>query len=103
MVTVTALKYEDIRPASNWIYLHGELDRINGHDLCKLEGIDLPPKDEDFGIHDVSVKIDSETYPGKLFLWKRRSPYWAGLVVSVNDLEYMADAQAKFDRREEDI
>ena len=101
-MTVFAMKYGSTEPISSFVYLHGLLDELNKCDFCKVDGLDYPPKEEDYGIHDVTVVLENVTCPGKLFLWKRRSS-WAGLVVSADDPEYLADAQKKFDRREEDI
>lgn len=87
---------------SECIYLHGMFESMNKSDFCVVEGLVLPPTDEEYGIHDVTVIINELQYPGKLYLWKRAN-LWAGLVVSVDDPEYMEDAEKKYNNKEEDI
>lgn len=85
---------------SEWIYLHGMFETLNKSDFCVVEGLSLPPTDEAYGIHDVTVIINELQYPGKLYLWKRNNT-WAGLVVSVDDPDYIDDAETKYNAREE--
>ena len=104
MITIRANKYNGFMSNSSWIYLHGQLEEINGFDLCRVEGLELPPKEEDFGIHDVITIIDGLEYPSKLYLWKRRySCSWAGLVVGIYDTEGIREAEKMFNKKSEDV
>lgn len=104
------------------VYLHGELERLNGFDLVKTEkDITIP-----FGIHKVRVNINGTEHDAKLFIWDSRSknkikedtereqfciqkgipyenPRWAyqhGLIVKCGDKLAMFDAWLKYKRRE---
>ena len=102
MITIHANTYNRCTSISDWIYLHGKLEEINGFDLCRVEGLALPPKEEDFGIHFVTTIINGIDYPSKLYLWKRHNS-WAGLVVGILDTEGMREAEELFNKKSEDV
>lgn len=84
-------------PVTSWIYLHGELEDINGYDLVYIEE-DLPVVD---GIFDCIVTIDDKPYPAKFFFWKCECTGHKGLIAGVTDDEGLAWAKEKFDEKPE--
>lgn len=92
-------KYKDYNNTP-WIYLDGELDRINGYDLCYVE--EVPTQD---GIYDCEVDINGKLYSAKLYYWHSKysdgqySPRCIGYVSEINDEFSNAVAQLKYDTK----
>ncbi len=92
-------KYKDYNNTP-WIYLDGELDRINGYDLCHVE--EVPNQD---GIYDCEVDINGKLYSAKLYYWHSKyldgqySSRYIGYVSEINDTFSNAVAQLKYDTK----
>lgn len=86
-------------PVTNFVYLHGTLQKIHcGYDLCYVDN--LPNED---GVYDCKViKTENETIDAKLFIWYCEwKGVFHGLIVDINDHEFMQDAERKFAERKE--
>ena len=107
------------------IYCHGELQYLIGYDICYIpintESVDKIWKDFQssndrnqltldkfklynlpIGKNECTVIADGVTYNAIAFVWEVHN-HMRGLVCLPNDVEALADAQAKFDKRSENI
>ena len=94
---IKALTHDGGGKVTNGVYLHGELEQINGYDLVEFE----PPKAD--GVYGCFVHIKDETYVAKLFYWKAKIDEKVtmnrGLIVSVDNKDDIKYAQEKFKKR----
>lgn len=123
---VRALKMDDsFEKVSEYVYLHGAVERLNGFDIVYIEDMPTEP-----GKYDCEVEIEGQenTVPATFFYWTapfakvkdtffignsedssiRPDPnnpamlIWdRGLIVANSDWAHMADAEMKFNERRE--
>lgn len=81
------------------IYLHGQLERINGYDMCSFGSFGVPERE---GIYECRTVIDENMYISKLFYWtvtNYERKINRGLVVFISDKNGMEEAQKMYDER----
>lgn len=79
----------------NFVYLHGKLQYENGFDLVACDCKPGKP-----GIYNATVHLhNGEIRKAKLYYWKTNIE--RGLVVAIDDLEHLLDAEQKYKRRVE--
>lgn len=80
-------------------YLHGEIECINGYDICycdnkeELELLNTP------GIYTVSVDIDGTIYECKAYIWNDKYKRIKGLIVLSSNKEDNEYALSKYEER----
>ena len=123
---VHALKMDDsFEKVSDYVYLHGTVERLNGFDIVYVEDMPTEP-----GKYDCEVAIEgqADTVPATFFYWTApfakvkdtlvlgnpedssirvdpNNPEMLikdrGLIVANSDWAHMADAEMKFNERRE--
>lgn len=85
-----------------YVYLHGKLEKIAGYDL-----VNVSTKEEKNFLEtlsnkvklNVTVKIKDNTYDAITFLWiAKENQCLKGLIVKDDDIEYLKDAEDKFNK-----
>ena len=92
MIHIKALTFDSKDTCTDYIYLDGVLEQMNGCDLVYIRKL---PENE--GEYPCEVKLPKrkETIPAVFFYWKNGDQN-RGLVVELNDFENMVHARAKF-------
>lgn len=89
-------------PVWSGVYLHGNIQDENGFDIVTSEHGSL-----DDGIYKCHVILhNGEHRKAKLFYWRSKESPIArsrGLIVALDDMEHLADAQRNFEERAEYI
>jgi len=103
MIHVQALQQgrnDKEHPVTGYIYLHGELQKENGFDLCHIDQL---PEEE--GIYDCEVRmINGLIKPAKLYFWKsKRRNINRGLIVSADHSGDNHYAELKFKIRSHNL
>lgn len=101
---------EDTQPTLG-VYLHGELEKKNGYDLCKVDECESGfYRDKPDGIYPCTVVINGKQYESTMYLWQipfdcgnRIVNQTKGLVVRNDDTKHMDDAKDKYERKTEYI
>jgi len=83
------------------VYLHGELEKLNGFDLVYIPKEDIPKEE---GIYKCKVKTwkTKEVVSAILYYWKAKEPLfnnYLGLVCKFGDDEAMEYAREQYDNK----
>ena len=91
------------------IYLHGEMELLNGYDITIFPDNDLPTEN---GIYDVEVRIGDNMYiDARMYLWYTKYSSREdddrmeshGLIVRLSDKDYVEHAESKYNELSEFI
>ena len=89
--------YNDNTPCNNshykhrpTVYLHGELNSLNGYDITCYEHIITN------GIHRVEAIVKGKTFDSRAYIWTDKYGMTKGLVVAADDYPSRQDAADKY-------
>ena len=122
---IHALKMDDsFEKVSDYVYLHGTVERLNGFDIVYVE--DMPTEPGKYAC-EVEIEGQEDTVPATFFYWTApfakvkdaivfgnpedssirvdpNNPEMLikdrGLIVAVDDTEHLLDAERKFNERQ---
>ena len=72
---------------TNWIYLHGQLEKDNGYDLCWIPFLGCVPPYRTGIFKDFEIEINGEVRKVNIYVWssKEDNEGYYGLVVYADD------------------